>query len=152
VTKFAKPVASAAMSTNSEMLPVPDALAQLADPVEVQVHPVIDVPTGALSATVAPVTSDGPKFVTFTVYVVDVPGVYVDESSFLLIARSATGVTVSVSDAELLPVFGSVVPAGAATVAVFVTLPLVAVTVTVTVISKNWPLASTGNANVPPWS
>ena len=43
----------------------------------------------------------------------------------------------------------SVVPAGAAIVAVFVTLPLVAVTFAATVISKNWPEASVGRANPP---
>src|SRR5436190_17625354 len=63
--------------------------------------------------------------------------------------RSAIGVTVSVSVAVSLPVVGSAMPAGVATVAVFVTLPLVAVTFAVTVISKNWPEASVGRLKPP---
>jgi hypothetical protein len=42
---------------------------------------------------------------------------------------------VSVSEAELFVVFGSVTPVGAAIVAVFVTLPVVAVTSAAKVIS-----------------
>ena len=55
--------------------------------------------------------------------------------SFFVIDRSALGVTVSVSEALLLPGVGSVAPAGAAIVAVLVTLPDTAVTLAVTVIS-----------------
>src|SRR5688572_678891 len=47
--------------------------------------------------------------------------------------RSAIGWTVSVSEAVLLPGVGSVVPAGGATTAVLVTVPVVAVTVAVIV-------------------
>src|SRR4051812_5919946 len=43
-----------------------------------------------------------------------------------MIARSACGAIVSVSVAELLPVLGSVVPAGGVTVAVFVSVPVAA--------------------------
>src|SRR5438874_1717087 len=46
------------------------------------------------------------------------PGTYVSEPSVLVMARSDTGAAVSVSVALLLPRLGSVVPAGAATVAV----------------------------------
>src|SRR2546425_482783 len=46
------------------------------------------------------------------------PGVYVFELSVLVIARSDTSAAVSVSVALLFAVLGSVVPAGAATVAV----------------------------------
>ena len=56
--------------------------------------------------------------------------------SVLVIDRSAVGMSVSVSVAELLPGVGSVTPAGAATVAVLTRLPvadalIVAVTVNV---------------------
>lgn len=55
--------------------------------------------------------------------------------SVLVMDRSATGVTVSVSVAELLPDVGSIVPDGTATVAELETLPLVAVTLVETAIS-----------------
>src|SRR6266496_379673 len=90
---------------------------------------------GAISVTVAPDTSLGPLLVTVIVYVVLPPGVTLATPSVLVIARSAIGVTVSVSVALLLPGFGSVVPAGAVTVAELDTLPLLAVTSADTVIS-----------------
>lgn len=68
------------------------------------------------------------------------PAVTVDPLFDLVIARSAVGVNVSVSLAELFDEFGSVVPFGAATVAVFVIEP-VAVLATV---------ALTKNVAVPP--
>ena len=55
--------------------------------------------------------------------------------SVFVICRLAIGLTVSRSEAELLPEAGSVVPEGAATVAVLVTDPVVAVTLVGTVIS-----------------
>src|SRR5438309_263941 len=67
----------------------------------------------------------------------------------LVIARSATGVTVSVSVALLAPGPGSVVPAGAVIVAVLDTLLLVALTLAAIVISKNCPEARAGRAKPP---
>src|SRR5580765_1735211 len=52
------------------------------------------------------------------------PGVAVVTPSVLVIARSACGASVSLSVAELLPGGGSVVPAGAVTVAVLLSEPL----------------------------
>ena len=52
--------------------------------------------------------------------------------SSLLIERSASGLTVSLSVSLLLAGVGSITPAGALIVAVLTTLPLVAVTVAVT--------------------
>src|SRR6266436_4617242 len=53
-----------------------------------------------------------------------VPGTALDWPSVFVIERSACGVRVSVSVAELLLGFGSVVPPGAATVAVLLRLPV----------------------------
>ena len=62
------------------------------------------------------------------------PAVTLPTPLVFVIDRSATGVTVSgPSVALLFPGVGSVVPAGTAIVAVFDTVPLVAVTVAVTV-------------------
>ena len=54
------------------------------------------------------------------------PGVAVVTPSVLVIARSADAASASVSVAELLPGVGSVTPAGAATVAVLLSVPLAA--------------------------
>ncbi len=62
------------------------------------------------------------------------PGTLVVTPSVLVIDRSAVGVSVSVSVAELLPGVGSTVPPGRATVAVFDSVPVApAVMVPVTV-------------------
>jgi len=60
--------------------------------------------------------------------------------------RSATALTVSVSVALLLAAVGSVVPLGVVTVAVFVTLPVMAVTVAPTVKVRLPPLGKVGIA------
>ena len=120
------------------------------------VHPVPDaepdIPPGSVSDTVTDEADCAELLVTTSVYVNDV---FVDtgstESDFV-IDRSATGVTVSVSEALLLPGVPSVVPAGAATVAEFTTVPEVAVTLAVTVNSKNWPEARAGSVAPAPWS
>ena len=114
------------------MLPVPDAW-QEPEPVTVQaqVAPLSDA--GRRSATVAPTTSDGPRFDTEIVYVTAVPGVAVAEKSVLVIARSATGFRVSVSVAELLPGTVSMTPAGTVAEAVLADVPTAdAATVAVT--------------------
>ena len=83
-------------------------------------------PTGAVSTTVAPATSLGPLFVTVIVYVVLPPANTAATPSVLVIARSATGFTVSVSVALSFPGVGSIVPPGTVTVAVLAMLPLAA--------------------------
>jgi hypothetical protein len=81
-----------------------------------------DIPVGMVSVTLTPVTDDGPKFVTVTVYVVVDPSVSDDSSSDFWIFRSATGVTViELPESVLFPGTGSVVED--ATVAEFVTSP-----------------------------
>ena len=108
------------------MFPLPDGLAQPAPAEAAHVHDVNVTPAGATSATDAPITFDGPLFVTTTVYVVVVPGVAVGEPSVLVIVRSATPTIASTSEAELSAGFGSVTPAGGTTVAVLVSTPVAA--------------------------
>ena len=62
---------------------------------------------GNVSAIVAPVTSLRPLFVTTIVYVTVSPGIAVAWPSVLVIERSASGVSVSVSVALSLPELGS---------------------------------------------
>ena len=89
---------------------------------------------GKVSATVAPVTVEGPALVATMVYVTLLPGITVVTPSVFVIERSAVGLRVSVSVAELLPGVGSVMPPGAVTVAVLTRVPVaVAETVAVTV-------------------
>jgi hypothetical protein len=95
---------------------VPDVIAH------VHVTPV--TAAGTVSVKVAAVTFEGPLLVTVTVYETAVPGTSLTEPSVFVTARSDCGVAVSVSVAELLPAFGSVTPAGAATVAVSTRLPV----------------------------
>jgi len=78
---------------------------------------VLDRPLAAGSVRIAPVTELGPPLVTWIVYVVDPPALTEVTPSVLVIWRSADNVTVSVSVALLFPEVGSVVPAGAAIVA-----------------------------------
>ena len=88
---------------------------------------------GSVSATVAPVTACGPLFVTSTVYVSVPPGSTGSGLSVFVIDRSAvrTGVcAVALSFVEV----GSVVPAGGATLAVLLIVPVaLAATVALTV-------------------
>src|SRR5919198_556637 len=99
------------------------------DPLAVQVPPPthVHVPVstaGNASATVAAGASDGPALEAVTVYSVPAPGVTELTPSVLVIARSAAGLNVSLSVAELLPGIGSVTPPGAVTVAVLDKVPL----------------------------
>jgi len=116
------------------MLPVPDAAGQLEPLVAVHVHVApVSVP-GNVSATVAPVITDGPEFEATIVYVIPWPGTADAAESVFVMDRSPVGVSVSVSVAELFAEFGSVTDAGAATVAVFASVPVaVAAIVPVTV-------------------
>ena len=87
-----------------------------------------------MSTTVAPVTVLGPLLVTTIVYVRLCPGTAVVTPSVFEIDRSAVGVKVSVSVAELLPGVGSVYPDGTETLAVLAIEPVAeAETVPVTV-------------------
>jgi hypothetical protein len=110
--------------TVSLILPEPEAV-QVPPPaprhVQVQVSE-----AGNVSATVAPLTLLGPALLAVIVYVVDPPGVAVVTPSVFVMARSALPPTVSVSVAELLAGFGSVVPPDATTVAVLLMDPLAA--------------------------
>jgi hypothetical protein len=102
---------------------------------------------GIVSVTTAPVTDDGPLFVTVIVYVVDDPSVTDDTPSDFVTARSACG-TSFVSVAELLPDTGSVVPVGGAIVAVFAIVFTLFATSTVAVTVNEYvsPDASVGRA------
>src|SRR5260370_1190951 len=118
------------------MSPVPLVTPQLAAGAHVQLA--LLMPAGSVSVTVAPVTALGPPFVTVMVYVTVPPGTAVVTPSVLVMLKSACGVRASVSVTELLPGVGSVVPAGAVTLAVLLRLPvaeaeIVAVTVYVAI-------------------
>ena len=79
---------------------------------------------GKVSVTVAPVMADGPAFEVTMVYVRDVPASMVVRPSVLEIDRSAVGVNVSVSVAELLAELVSTTPAGAAMLTVLANEPV----------------------------
>src|ERR1044072_3514303 len=108
------------------MLPEPDA-EQVPPPVPPQLQEPVS-PAGRVSWTRAPVTVAGPLLLAVIVYVTAPPGATEGTPSVLVIARSfgSAGRTVSESVAVLL--FGSVsaTPPGAATVAVFVSVPVAA--------------------------
>src|SRR5437763_396200 len=88
------------------------------------VHAPKVVLAGAVSVTVALVTSLGPLLVMVTVYVVLPPAVTLATPSVFVIARSADAPTASESVALLFPGIGSIVPAGTATVAVLAIVPV----------------------------
>ena len=102
----------------------PDPLAvHVPPPAPTHVHVAVNA-AGKESATVAPAASDGPAFDAVTVYVTLPPGTADTTPSVFVTARSACGLNVSVSVAELFPGIGSVTPAGGATVAVFDKVPV----------------------------
>jgi hypothetical protein len=120
-------VPAIARLTLALMVPLPDA-GQLEPAVAVHVHVTPVIVAGNVSVTVAPVITEGPAMFDATmVYVTDVPGVSVATPSVFVIDRSAVGVKVSISVAELLAGVGSVTEAGAAMVAVLDRLPVAAV-------------------------
>ena len=110
-------------STAALMLPLPDA-GHVAPPAaeHVQVAPVSAA--GNVSATFEPGAAEGPAFEATIVYVTGVPGTSVAAPSVLVIDRSADGVNVSVSVAELSAPLGSLLPAGAAIVAMLTNDPV----------------------------
>src|SRR5690349_3716243 len=104
------------------MFPEPEAVkvaARAVAQVQVQVSD-----AGKVSATVAPVALLGPALEAVVVEVTEPAAVAVVTPSVLVMARSALAPRASVSVAELLPGVGSVTPAGAATVAVLLKLPV----------------------------
>ena len=106
------------------MSPDPDAVqVPPPEPTQVQVPVIL---AANVSATVVPGASLIPAFEATIVYVTVPPGTAVVTPSVFVIARSACGVSVSVSVAELLPGVGSVTPAAAVTVAVFESVPVAA--------------------------
>ena len=104
------------------MFPAPLAV-HVPPPAPTHVHVAVRA-AGNVSATVAPDAFDGPAFDAVTVYVAPPPGVTDVTPSVFVIAKSAAGLNVSVSVAELLAGAGSVLPTGAVTVAVFDRLPV----------------------------
>ena len=87
------------------MVPAPDAV-QVPPPAPVQVQVGVTSAAGGTSITVAPGRLDGPGFETKIVYVIACPGCAAPWPSFLVMERSAWGVSVSVSVAELLAGWG----------------------------------------------
>src|SRR5437763_1003654 len=121
------------------MSPLPLAVNPDAPPLPTAVKVSLAIAAGRISLTTTPVTLLGPLLLTTMEYVVDVPAVTLATPSLLVIARSATEPTVSVSVALLLARLGSVTPAGAPMVAAL-TMDPVALPATV---------ASTVNVAVP---
>ncbi len=109
--------------TLAPMLPEPDA-GHAPPPAPMHVHVAPRKAAGNASATVAPVAVLGPALLATIVYVTPDPGVTDATPSVLVIARSAIGVSVSVSVAVLLAELGSTTVAGAVMVAVFEIDPL----------------------------
>src|SRR4051794_41318600 len=104
------------------MLPLPLAV-QVPPPAPTQVQVAVSE-AGNVSATVAPGAFDGPALEAVMVYVVFPPQITAVTPSVLVTERLADGARVSESVALLLPGVGSVTPAGAATVAVLVRVPV----------------------------
>ena len=111
--------------------PVPEA-AQAEPGPATQVQLAAVRPVGSASTTATPSASLGPLFDTVMVYVVIEPGVTDVSPSVFTTEMSPVRSIVVVSVDELSPGSGSVVPAGAATVAVLRIEPLPATTVAVT--------------------
>src|SRR5437763_1465903 len=88
------------------------------------VHAPNVTPAGAVSVTVALVTSLGPLLVTVIVYVVLPPAFTLTTPSVLLIARSAIALTASDSLFPFSTRFRSTAPPGTATVAVLTIVPV----------------------------
>ena len=100
------------------MLPTPATAGQVAPPVVVQVHVAPERDAGNVSVIVEPGAAEGPAFEATMVYVTALPGTAEVIPSVLVIDRLALGFSVSVSVAELLTPFESLLPAGAEIVAV----------------------------------
>jgi hypothetical protein len=127
-------------TADNATFPDPEAEPQAAVPVDTQDHVTPVRLAGTVSATDAPATFDGPLFVTVSAYDTAVPRA-ADAGPILTMPRFATGVIDVATDEVLFVETGSVVPAGAVAVAVFVIEPAV-VAVPVTLIVTEFP---------PPW-
>jgi hypothetical protein len=108
----------------SPRLPDPEAV-HVPPPAPTQVHDNPAADEGKTAVTNAAGASLGPALDAVTVYVTDPPATTLSTPLVRVIDRSADRLIVSVSFAELFDVFGSVTPAGAATVAVFDSSPVV---------------------------
>ena len=97
---------------------------QVPPPAPTHVHVSLVIEAGNVSVTFAPGASLGPALLAVIVYVVDPPAVTVVTPSSLVIARSASGTNVSVSDAVLLACALSTTVPGAVIVAVLVMEPV----------------------------
>src|SRR2546422_8968320 len=104
------------------MLPTPFAV-QVPPPAPTQVQVGATRVAGTVSDTVAPVADVGPALLATIVYVSACPGETAAWPSVFVIDRSAAGMIVSVSVALLFAGFGSVIPAGGVTAAVFDRVP-----------------------------
>src|SRR6186713_2375336 len=104
------------------MLPEPEAV-QVPPPAPTQVQAQVRS-AGKAAAAGEPMALLWPAFEAVMMFVVEPPAVTEITPSVLVIARSAWGVRVSESVAELLPGVGSVTPPGAATVAVLLRVPV----------------------------
>ena len=109
--------------TEALMLPEPLTAGHEPPPAAAHVHATPLNDTGIVSTTVAAGAAEGPAFEATIVYVTDVPGTFEVTPSVFVIARSAVGVRVSVSVAELFAGVGSVTPPGTAMAAVFTRFP-----------------------------
>src|SRR6266436_6355990 len=115
-------------------------------PTQVQVTP--PMAAGTVSDTVAPLTPLGPEFDATIVYVMGEPGTTVAWPSVFVIERSAWGVRMSVSVAELLAGLGSATLAGAVTVAVFDSVPVAAGSMVAVAVKVTVPPGSTATGRL----
>jgi hypothetical protein len=121
-----EPVAVGAMLASNvyvTFVPAGRFTVSLIEPVPLAVHDAPEAAThvhvapvssdGKVSTTEAPMTDDGPLLEATIVYLVVVPAVEAVTPLVLVMTRSATGLSVLVSVAELLPATGSTTPLGA---------------------------------------
>jgi hypothetical protein len=106
---------------------LPDPLAVQVPPEEpTHVHVTPEMAAGSVSATMEPLTDEGPAFEATIVYRIPAPGTAVVWPSVFVMPTLACGVRESESVAVLFGVFGSVQPGGGATVTVFESDPVAA--------------------------
>ena len=117
---FAPTARSAALA----MLPVPNDDAHAAPGPAAHVHATLTSSGGIVSSIAAPTTAEGPAFDAMIVYMIVSPGSAPVSPSVFEIDRSALGINVFESVAELSAGDNSVTPTGAAMVAVFMSSPV----------------------------
>ena len=118
-----------------------------APPLAAQVRDFFSSPAASTVTTTAPSTALAPALVTTIVYLVDPAAVTLLVPLVIVRLRSTVVPALSVSDALLFAGVGSFTPAGAVTVAMFVTLPPAAVTVAPIVSVTLPPNGSAGMAS-----